>query len=421
MPQLDDGTAVVFDTAPPGLRPKTNQDASSDGDSDDFEGESSEAEEPTRRITRGMKKERIEGEMQDDAFTMSKSNLQVIAPQPGFSDVTLQEDGRVQLVRDFMQFVYNEKPDLDVDIDYFRTMNQLWAQIVNVVTATFVNIVDMKHLLHIGADHGQPRKLIKYQDMERHVSDINRVAANDMEAARRQAQPLVMEAGGAHAHDKWFETFDGPLVVMYTVANLLKIKRLGFKKPLFDPASRFIEYVLEEKESHVDDHITACARVAQRESEAMGGNVMEKVLVLQDYIKRGSDWPQMSKEDYTTMWRILKAQQMGKERNSFKTLRIVDRSYQIKIDFTPDKHYAERVAAVKLRKALYVEQGITSDPERDILLERGDEDEQLRDLLDKISDVIQHGVPGSKTESYASSFMIAIAAGIALIFWEAVV
>ena len=65
---------------------------------DDSEASESDEDPPPTRVLRGLKTERIEGEMDESAFTVEKNDLPTIkAPGGRFSNTTLREDGRVQL------------------------------------------------------------------------------------------------------------------------------------------------------------------------------------------------------------------------------------------------------------------------------------------------------------------------------------
>ena len=323
-----------------------------------------------------------------------------------------------------MQYVYHEDGRFDVPIDYYATAMTLWEASKEAMQVAFPELFEgnMTHLIQMGVDHDRvERKLVSYQTMEARIQ-----AAERQESSKEQqnlSRKLVMEEAGASRDGVWFETFEGPLVILYTVTHLYLLKTLGYKgeAALFKQASVHIKYREEEKESNIDDYIIGIDRAIQQEAGSIGSDVVEKKLAFRDFVAKGLKMPVMPKRDYLSLWRLLRLDEMSAERKEFREKGDKTHAFREKIDVIIDPDLARREKHIKQ----VLERGDKTDVDARLELaqqQAGSPHEVMMAQLHHLEQLIQSGTPTeSKAEKYGSAFLVAIAAGIALIFWEAVV
>jgi len=322
-----------------------------------------------------------------------------------------------------MQFVYGEDARYDVPIDYLKTAQALWRASSDTMMYAFPDLdQSMKHLIQMGVDHDPvQRKLVSYQTMEARIHEAEK--AESSEEQQSLARKLVMVDAGVARDGVWFETFEGPMVILYTVTNLYMRKPVTKRdttppRHRFHPASAYIRYREEEKETHIDQYIIGIDRAVQQEAARVGRDVVEKKLAFRDYVTKGQKLPVMPRSDYLSLWRILRLDAMSDERKRFREQGDRSNAFRQKIDIFPDPQ--------EERREEHIEHMHKQDPGRDVRLQLAREQadnqhEVIAAQLHRLEQLIQNPPTESKAEKYGSAFLVAIAAGIALIFWEAVV
>ena len=188
--------------------------------------------------------------------------------------------------------------------------------------------------------------------------------------------------------------FEGQLVVAYTVAHLYLWK---WNPPqgnvVFNPASAYIQFHYPDD---IHEYRLAMLKIMEVEKSKLGENAELKLSAIRDMSAREAKAAKISKEDRRAMWRYYRADKMSEDRTA--------KPFGVLID------YIEPSAEPTAR-------------ERALPHEEQTHETQVWHQLKFLEDLIKESGDDrpSTPQSVGTAFLVAVAAGVALILWESIV